>query len=573
MAGIYGIWSKKKLNISNLFNMFFTSSFDNIINEEYKYNTFIYGRSTINKFINDRMICETNDLIIVFEGIFFNKEHEKSCDTIQNWYSEYGIDFVKKIKGQFSGFIYDKKINKLYVFNDHLSTKPIYYFFDKNVFIFSSELKFITKLQKKLKIEKKLDYDAVYSMLTFGYMLDDITYEKYTKKLNYATILEIDMNFKIKYKQYFKYIKKENYALSKSEIIEKIDNLLVSSIKSYWKKNDEYNYSHYAFLSGGLDSRVNIFLAKELGYNDINTITFSQSKSSDDTIAKKIAKNENFNHQFFSLDDGRYLENDLRTYINANDGIVNFQGAAAGFNILKNVQLPDLGAIHSGQIGDVLFGSFVKNKFSLNSGIVSNQNNLLKKISFFKEFQEKYNNNSEIFSFEQRQQNNTFNGDRTYSHFTDLFSPFYDRELIEFCLTIPDKYKKDEAIYLDWFNKKHKHISDYEWENAGIKPYNIKLVKLAKIFKRYKNGVLRRLGFNINDMNPFDIWLRNNPKILENLDSTYNKLINTIKDLELKEMLIKMYNTDIKYSHYGRNNKFLVVTFLLAYELHFGEID
>jgi asparagine synthase (glutamine-hydrolysing) len=410
-------------------------------------------------------------------------------------------------------------------------------------------------------------------MLTFGYMLDDITYEKYTKKLNYATILEIDMNFKIKYKQYFKYIKKENYALSKSEIIEKIDNLLVSSIKSYWKKNDEYNYSHYAFLSGGLDSRVNIFLAKELGYNDINTITFSQSKSSDDTIAKKIAKNENFNHQFFSLDDGRYLENDLRTYINANDGIVNFQGAAAGFNILKNVQLPDLGAIHSGQIGDVLFGSFVKNKFSLNSGIVSNQNNLLKKISFFKEFQEKYNNNSEIFSFEQRQQNNTFNGDRTYSHFTDLFSPFYDRELIEFCLTIPDKYKKDEAIYLDWFNKKHKHISDYEWENAGIKPYNIKLVKLAKIFKRYKNGVLRRLGFNINDMNPFDIWLRNNPKILENLDSTYNKLINTIKDLELKEMLIKMYNTDIKYSHYGRNNKFLVVTFLLAYELHFGEID
>ena len=165
------------------------------------------------------------------------------------------------------------------------------------------------------------------------------------------------------------------------------------------------------------------------------------------------------------------------------------------------------------------------------------------------------------------------NKDNKIIHFTDLFSPFYDRELIEFCLTIPDKYKKDEAIYLDWFNEKHKHISDYEWESAGIKPKNIKLVNLAKIFKRYKNAILRRIGFNINDMNPFDIWLRNNPKILENLDSTYNKLINTIKDLELKEMLIKMYNTDIKYSHYGRNNKFLVVTFLLAYELHFGEID
>lgn len=573
MAGIYGVFSKENLNVSNLFNMFFTSSFDNIINEEYKYNTFIYGRSTINRFINDRMICETNDLIMVFEGIFFNKEHEKSCDTIQNWYSEYGIDFVKKIKGQFSGFIYDKRIEKLFIFNDHLSTKPIYYFQDKNIFIFSSELKVITKLQEKLQIEKKLDYDAVYLMLTFGYMLGDTTYEKKTKKLNYSTILEVNLDFNIKEKQYFKYEKKENHKLSKSEIIERIDELLLKSVKYCWQKNEEYKYSHYAFLSGGLDSRVNVFLAKELGYKSINTITFSQSQSSDDVISKKIAINENFNHKFFPLDDGKYLEKDLVKYVGANDGIVNFQGAAAGFNILRNFQLPNLGAIHSGQIGDVLFGSFVKNKFSLNSGIVSNQDNLLKKISFFKEFEKKYNNNSEIFSFEQRQQNNTFNGDRTYSHFTDLFSPFYDRELIEFCLTIPDKYKKDEAIYLDWFNEKHKHISDYEWESAGIKPKNIKLVNLAKIFKRYKNAILRRIGFNINDMNPFDIWLRNNPKILENLDSTYNKLINTIKDLELKEMLIKMYNTDIKYSHYGRNNKFLVVTFLLAYELHFGEID
>ncbi|WP_151943342.1 asparagine synthase-related protein [Aliarcobacter butzleri] len=571
MAGIYGILSKDNLNLSNLFNMFFTSPLNNIINEEYKYDNFIYGRSTINRFTNDRVIYETNDLIISFEGIFFNKEHEKSHDTIQNWYSEYGIDFVKKIKGQFSGFIYDKRIEKLFIFNDHLSTKPIYYFQDKNIFIFSSELKVITKLQEKLKIQKELDYDAVYLMLTFGYMLGDTTYEKKTKKLNYSTILEVNLDFNIKEKQYFKYEKKENHKLLKSEIIERIDELLLKSVKYCWQKNEEYKYSHYAFLSGGLDSRVNVFLAKELGYQSINTITFSQSKSSDDIISKRISKNENFNHRFFSLDDGKYLEKDLVKYVGANDGIVNFQGAAAGFNILRNFQLPNLGAIHSGQIGDVLFGSFVKNKFSLNSGIVSNQDNLLKKISFFKEFQKKYNNNSEIFSFEQRQQNNTFNGDRTYSHFTDLFSPFYDRELIEFCLTIPDKYKKDEAIYLDWFNKKHKSISDYEWESAGIKPYNIKLVKIAKIFKRYKNAVLRRLGFNINDMNPFDIWLKNNPNIMKNLDNTYNRLIKIIVDNELKKLLISMYETDIKYSHYGRNNKFLVVTFLLAYELHFGE--
>lgn len=571
MAGIYGVWSKENLNVSDLFNMFFSSSLDNIINEEYKYNTFIYGRSTIDRFTNDRVIDETNDLIIVFEGVFFNKEDEKSSDTIQKWYKKYGMDFVEKIKGQFTGFIYDKSIDKLFIFNDHLSTKSIYYFHDKNIFIFASELKVITKLLSEIKIKKELDYDAVYSILAFGYMLGNITYEKNTKKLNYSTILEINLDFNLKEKQYFHYEKKENNKLSKSEIIEQIDKLLLASVTYCWGKSTEYKYSYYAFLSGGLDSRVNVFLAKELGYKNINTITFSQSKSSDNLIAKKIAKNENFNHQFFPLDDGKYLEKDLAKYVGANDGLVNLQGSAAGFSILRNNKFENFGSLHTGQIGDLLFGSYVKEKFDVVSGIMSSHHSILEKISFFKIFQDSYKNKSEIFGYEQRVINAALNGDRIASHFVDMISPFYNRDLIEFCLTIPDKYKKDEAIYLDWFNQKHKHISDYIWESAGIKPINVKFVKIAKIFKRYKNGMLRRLGFNINDMNPFDVWLRNNPNILKNLDNIYNQLITIIVDDELKKLLIDMYETDIKYSHYGRNNKFLVVTFLLAYELHFGE--
>ena len=44
---------------------------------------------------------------------------------------------------------------------------------------------------------------------------------------------------------------------------------------------------------------------------------------------------------------------------------------------------------------------------------------------------------------------------------------------------------------------------------------------------------------------------------------------NTIpEDDNLQNILKEMYNTDIKYSHYGRNNKFLVITVLLSYKLH-----
>jgi len=196
---------------------------------------------------------------------------------------------------------------------------------------------------------------------------------------------------------------------------------------------------------------------------------------------------------------------------------------------------------------------------------------LLEKISFIESYKQKYKDNSEIFGYEQRVINGTFNGDRSLSHILDQLSIFYDKELIEFCLSIPDRYKKDEAIYLDWFNQKHKNISKYVWESAGVKPKNIKFVKFFKQVKRYKNALFRRAGFNINDMNPFDVWLRKNTKILANLDEVYEKYIPHVEDKELQNTLKIMYEKEVKYSHYGRNNKFLVITLLLAMDLHFGE--
>ncbi|MCK5538593.1 MAG: hypothetical protein KAI79_17340 [Bacteroidales bacterium] len=568
MAGIYGVLSRQKQDIKNVYTYFYSESLDNTINEEFEYDNFIYGRSVINKFLDDRVLFEDEHVIIGFEGVFYNKISKKSHETISQWYQEKGMDFVQDIKGQFAGFIYDKILDKLYIYNDHLSTKPLYVYKTEDIFLFASELKVITALLDELDIKKILDYDAVYAMLTFGYMLNDITYEQNTKTLNYATILEIDQDFNKKETQYFFYVKKANFDLSKEEIIETIDRLLTSSVTECWRKDDEYNYEHYSFLSGGLDSRVNLFLAKELGYKDVLTMTFSQSGSSDEKIAQEIATNENYKHLFYSLDNGNFLEKDLEKYVLANDGLAILNGSASGYEFLMTIKNSNYGALHTGQIGDLLFGSYVKKQFVAKQGIMSGKQQLADDITFFREYEKKYKNSSEIFGYEQRVINGTLNGDRTSSHFTDMISPFYNKELIEFCLAIPDRYKRDEAIYLDWFNSKHKKVATYKWESAGIKPININIVKYAKQFKRYKNALFRRIGLNINDMNPFDVWLRKNKQILKNLDKLFNQYIHNVEDEDLKNTLTEMYNTDIKYSNYGRNNKFLVITVLLSYELH-----
>lgn len=398
MAGIYGVLSTSELVVDTpIYNYFYTSTFSHSLNEERKYKNCIFGRSVISKFLNDRVLFDDEELIIGFEGLFYNKEDVKSSDTIKRWYEEMGSDFVEKIKGQFSGFLYDKRLDRLIIFNDHLSTKPLYIYKSVDIFIFASELKVITKLLRKLNIKKELDYDAVYSMLTFGYMLNDITLEKNTKKLDYATVLEIDKSLHTSQQQYYKYNKTEDFSLSKKEIIEKIDELLVQSVKQCWQKDDEYEYKHYSFLSGGLDSRVNVFLAKELGYDDVLTMTFSQSGSSDQKIAQEIADNESYKHVFYPLDNGSFLEQDLKRFVSANDGLVNLIGSAAGYEFLQSLGKNDFGALHTGQIGDLLFGSYVKEGFDVTQGLASNQSQLLKEISFFEEYSKSYNNKSELF--------------------------------------------------------------------------------------------------------------------------------------------------------------------------------
>jgi asparagine synthase (glutamine-hydrolysing) len=368
MAGIYGILGKH--NADSVYKYFFTYALPNITNEEYSYGEFTYGRSVLSKFLNDRILFEDDDFIIGFEGLFFNKDEQESFNTIKKWYRDKGIDFVKRIKGQFCGFIYDKKKKKLFVYSDHLSTKPLYYYANNELFIFSSELKVITKILNDLKVSKVLDYDAVYSMITFGYMLNDTTYEINTKKLQHSTILTVDSNYCLSSVQYYSYIKKENFNLSKNEIINTIDKLLLKSVKNCWEKDREYGYQHFSFLSGGLDSRVNLFLAKELGYSDINTITFSQSGSSDHTIAKKKSKKENFKHTFYPLDNGKYLEGNYQQYVDASDGLAILSGSAAGFNIMSNFENIFFGLLHTGQIGDVLFGSFINDDYDIQEGMI-----------------------------------------------------------------------------------------------------------------------------------------------------------------------------------------------------------
>lgn len=79
---------------------------------------------------------------------------KSDTEVIINAYKEWGTYCVKKFNGMWGFAIYDLKKKLLFCSRDRFGIKPLYYYFDKNVFIFGSEIKSI--LENKIKIKDSI---------------------------------------------------------------------------------------------------------------------------------------------------------------------------------------------------------------------------------------------------------------------------------------------------------------------------------------------------------------------------------------------------------------------------------
>ena len=570
MAGIYGIVSPESWPQKNVFEDFYSFGKEGIINEEFYENGFTYGRSTLSSFSKDRFIHKKNQLIIGIEGFCYSVK-ENLSEWVFEQYNKRGNSFVEEMEGQFCGFVYDKKNHQLHIFTDHLSTKPLYSFISKDLELvfFSSELKAISKSLRRAGITISPDPDGIRCLLSCGYMLDNLTPIKEIRKLPYGTITTVHLDsFEVDEQQYFK-IKKDQREGSKRDFIQGIDERIQKAVKLEWNKDSDYSSEHFTLLSGGLDSRVNAMMGASFTKKRIHSLTFSKPGTPDEKIAKKIAEDLGFNHHFISMDEGEYLIGSEYDFVKANDGLVGYYGAAHQQHSLEQLNLNRKGLLHTGQIGDVLFGSFTQKE----SGIENSFNKLffyaderiLSKIDVLQEMKLKEFDGAdlEVFSLEHRQINGTMNGDRCSAHIADSASPFYNKELLKYCLSIPDRFKYNEAIYLEWINTCQPHLANYKWAATETKPSTSPIHKVLAFKNRALNYLARKVSSDKKNMNPFQDWYDRNPNYSKSLERVYKS-----RDLEGLE---KELRDDISYCYEKKSviSKMLAITAILSYRLHF----
>lgn len=504
-----------------------------------------------NKFINDRLFFEYNNKIFLLDGVILNNHELEMEYKTNNWqdtfikiYKEDNFNFLNKLRGSFCGIIYDKIKKELILFTDQLKSKNIYYTMLKDEFIFSTNLSELAMLNKSKNV---LDEDAAYLLLTFGGTLEERTLFENIKKLNFATFLKVDFNKKIFQNQYWMFKNTEDYTITKEKAIEEIERLFRKAIKREYDKDLEYGYSHLVELSAGRDSRMNTWVAHEMGYqNDILNITFSESDELDEKIPKQIAKKLKHEWLFKSLDNGNCCYN-IEEIIKITCGEIHYGTVCHANGMMKELNYNNYGILHTGLMGDVVIGVFGDNKkkLMLNNLKYCYSKKLLNKIFIKKDIIKNFYSNEEIFNYINRGLHVTNESSILWPE-QNIISPFLDIDLLTFCLKIPYHIRKGNFLYDTWIKKKYPEAAKYSHNGRkiGIKEFDIlgRSVPMnqiiSRIFKKIK--LLKRE----KGMNPFDEWYETNDKLKIIFDEYYKKNItrlNNYKELQkdCKDLYIK----------------------------------
>lgn len=315
---------------------------------------------------NQPFIDPSGRFVLVFNGEIFNysflkktlieqgQQFNTQSDTEVLLYLliREGKDCLSKLNGFFAFAFYDTQSNQLLLARDRYGVKPLYIYENESCFAFASELKAL----EPFGISKALNYSSVFHYFQLNYIPSPRTIFEHINKLPQATWIEIKDGKVRSRGNYYQLTIKENNNNTYQSKQEELKRLLLDSVKARLVSDVPVG----VFLSGGVDSSIVAYLAKQL-QPDIRSfsIGFKDNAFFDESIyAEKVAKHIGIQHHTFMLNEAEVLEN-LSEMLNYVDEPFADSSAIAVYNLCKYTREHVTVAL-TGDGADEVFGGYNK---------------------------------------------------------------------------------------------------------------------------------------------------------------------------------------------------------------------
>jgi asparagine synthase (glutamine-hydrolysing) len=305
---------------------------------------------------------ETGDVVLLFSGECFTDPQARAAlickgrsltknpaDWLVHRYEEEGDRFFENLNGVFSGLLIDKRLGKVFLFNDRYGVERIYWHEADGEFYFSSEAKALLRILPELR---EFDTDGVAQFLAFGCTLGTRTLFRGINILPGGSLWSFEEG-RYRKRRYFSPQQWETQpALSAEGFESELEETFKRIVPRYFESESRIGIS----LTAGLDSRMIMACRREVNEKPI-CYTFSGSRGStlDDRVAARVAAACDLEHkvlrvgsEFFS-DFARLTDRTVYT----TDGSL---GATGAHEIYFNKQARQLAPVRlTGNYGSELF--------------------------------------------------------------------------------------------------------------------------------------------------------------------------------------------------------------------------
>ena len=288
---------------------------------------------------------------LVNEGYLFQTESD--TEVLLNLYLKYGENFIKYINGMFSFCIYDERNKKILLYRDRLGIKPLYYFKNDNIFLFSSNLDSLISFDTTLK---EIEENSIFLYLHLNYVPADVSIRKNVSKLLPGHYIKI-YNNNIEIKKYWE-LPKDHLINKKKLDFDEIETLLIEIVKIQTRTHVNFG----SFLSGGIDSSIITYLAhKNVKKFNTYTANFLNKCNEDSLYAKRIS--EEFGLSNFQIDiNNNNLEDDIKLILPFLDEPISDSAIFSTYKLSKFASNNGEKVILTGAGGDEVFGGYKRHE-------------------------------------------------------------------------------------------------------------------------------------------------------------------------------------------------------------------
>ncbi|PKN36526.1 MAG: asparagine synthase (glutamine-hydrolyzing) [Deltaproteobacteria bacterium HGW-Deltaproteobacteria-2] len=334
---------------------------------------------------------ETGKIVLVANGEIYNFKELRAtlqsmghvfrtktdCEVIIHLYEEYGNSSVKKLNGMFAFCLYDSVKKILLMARDRMGIKPLYFYQNDDVLIFSSEIKGILASRR---MSVKPEANVLDEYLCFGSLCNGRTFFSKIVSLEPGCLVEVT-NRGIHSQRYWIPEIVES-TLSEAQYIEKIESSVNNSVQRQMMSDVPLG----SLLSGGVDSSWVSVVANKLAPGiKTFTIGFPDPAHNEIPYARFTAGSYGFDHHDFVSDNKEYADS-LEQTIWHHDEPLTFPSSVQNRLVCRYAR-EFVKVVLTGEGADELFGGYprqylskLQNQFLLLGGV--NQRVILMALKF-----------------------------------------------------------------------------------------------------------------------------------------------------------------------------------------------